>query len=118
MGGARLMGKDGIGGSQQAAVGIGEAVHLRRKGCCYQQSLDWVPRWLPTFLKVWVWGGERLEQLLGLLDSLPQRFMELEDAQEQERKAHVLSVTRLEGQSRALDGKARSYADQGEVLCV
>ncbi|XP_066487405.1 C-Jun-amino-terminal kinase-interacting protein 4-like [Tiliqua scincoides] len=41
-----------------------------------------------------------------------ERFMELEDALEQERKAHVLSVTRLEGQSRALDLKARSYADQ------
>ncbi|KAJ6653278.1 hypothetical protein lerEdw1_009367, partial [Lerista edwardsae] len=41
-----------------------------------------------------------------------ERFMELEDALEQERKAHVLSVARLEGQSRALDGKARSYADQ------
>lgn len=59
-----------------------------------------------------------MERLLGLPNSLPQRFMELEDALEQERKAHVLSVTQLEGQSRALDLKARSYADQGEMLCV
>ncbi|XP_054850931.1 C-Jun-amino-terminal kinase-interacting protein 4-like [Eublepharis macularius] len=41
-----------------------------------------------------------------------ERFMELEDAMEQERKAHTTTVTRLEGQSRALEGKARSYADQ------
>lgn len=59
-----------------------------------------------------------MKQLLGLANSLLQRFMELEDALEQERKAHALSVMRLEGQSRALDGKARSYADQGEMLCV
>ncbi|XP_053217108.1 C-Jun-amino-terminal kinase-interacting protein 4-like isoform X1 [Podarcis raffonei] len=41
-----------------------------------------------------------------------ERFMELEDAMEQERKAHAAAVSRLEGQSRALEGKARSYADQ------
>ncbi|KAH0626458.1 hypothetical protein JD844_001445 [Phrynosoma platyrhinos] len=41
-----------------------------------------------------------------------QRFMELEDAMEQERKMHVTAMNRLEGQTRALDGKARSYADQ------
>ncbi|XP_061445620.1 C-Jun-amino-terminal kinase-interacting protein 3-like isoform X2 [Rhineura floridana] len=41
-----------------------------------------------------------------------ERFMELEDAMEQERKVHVTAVSRLEGQSRALEGKARSYADQ------
>lgn len=44
--------------------------------------------------------------------------MELEDAMEQERKAHTAAVTRLEGQSRALEGKARSYADQGEAALL
>nr|XP_008115419.1 PREDICTED: C-Jun-amino-terminal kinase-interacting protein 4 [Anolis carolinensis] len=41
-----------------------------------------------------------------------ERFMELEDAMEQERKAHGTALNRLEGQTRILDGKARSYADQ------
>ncbi|XP_063157352.1 C-Jun-amino-terminal kinase-interacting protein 4-like [Candoia aspera] len=41
-----------------------------------------------------------------------ERFMELEDVMEQERKAHSVAVSQLEGQSRALEGKARSYADQ------
>nr|XP_060636357.1 C-Jun-amino-terminal kinase-interacting protein 4-like isoform X2 [Anolis sagrei ordinatus] len=41
-----------------------------------------------------------------------ERFMELEDAMEQERKAHGTAMNRLEGQTRTLDGKARSYADQ------
>ena len=42
-----------------------------------------------------------------------QHFMELEDVMEQERKAQATTMTRLEGQRRALEGKARSYADQG-----
>ncbi|XP_077170216.1 C-Jun-amino-terminal kinase-interacting protein 3-like [Paroedura picta] len=41
-----------------------------------------------------------------------ERFMELEDATELEHKAHAAAMTRLEGQSWALEGKARSYADQ------
>ncbi|XP_072832874.2 C-Jun-amino-terminal kinase-interacting protein 3 [Pogona vitticeps] len=41
-----------------------------------------------------------------------ERFMELEDVMEQERKAHSAAVGRLEGQSRVLEGKARNYADQ------
>ncbi|XP_034275406.1 C-Jun-amino-terminal kinase-interacting protein 4-like isoform X2 [Pantherophis guttatus] len=41
-----------------------------------------------------------------------ERFMELEDMMDQERKAHSTAVSQLEGQSRILDSKARSYADQ------
>lgn len=33
---------------------------------------------------------------------------------DQERKAHSTAVSQLEGQSRILDSKARSYADQGK----
>lgn len=40
--------------------------------------------------------------------------MELEDVMDQERKAHSTAVSQLEGQSRILDSKARSYADQGK----
>ncbi|XP_015269872.1 PREDICTED: C-Jun-amino-terminal kinase-interacting protein 4-like [Gekko japonicus] len=36
-----------------------------------------------------------------------ERFMELEDVMEQEHKVHAATTTRLEGQSRALEGKAR-----------
>uniref|UniRef100_A0A670YZB0 RH1 domain-containing protein n=1 Tax=Pseudonaja textilis TaxID=8673 RepID=A0A670YZB0_PSETE len=41
-----------------------------------------------------------------------ERFMELEDVMDQERKAHSTAVSQLEGQSRILENKARSYADQ------
>ncbi|XP_074874002.1 C-Jun-amino-terminal kinase-interacting protein 4-like [Carettochelys insculpta] len=41
-----------------------------------------------------------------------ERYMELEDTVEQERKGHRAALSRLEGQSRYLDEKARSYADQ------
>ncbi|KAL7977450.1 hypothetical protein Chor_009399 [Crotalus horridus] len=41
-----------------------------------------------------------------------ERFMELEDVMDQERKAHSTAVSQLEGQSRILESKARSYADQ------
>ncbi|XP_070584964.1 C-Jun-amino-terminal kinase-interacting protein 4-like isoform X2 [Erythrolamprus reginae] len=41
-----------------------------------------------------------------------ERFMELEDVMDQERKAHSTAVSQLESQSRILDNKARSYADQ------
>ncbi|XP_058035473.1 C-Jun-amino-terminal kinase-interacting protein 4-like isoform X2 [Ahaetulla prasina] len=41
-----------------------------------------------------------------------ERFMELEDMMDQERKAHSTAVSQLEAQSRILDSKARSYADQ------
>ncbi|KAG8140518.1 hypothetical protein E2320_003203 [Naja naja] len=41
-----------------------------------------------------------------------ERFMELEDVVDQERKAHSTAVSQLEGQSRILENKARSYADQ------
>lgn len=40
--------------------------------------------------------------------------MELEDVMDQERKAHSTAVSQLEGQSRILESKARSYADQGK----
>ncbi|XP_019356457.1 C-Jun-amino-terminal kinase-interacting protein 4 isoform X2 [Alligator mississippiensis] len=41
-----------------------------------------------------------------------ERYMELEDAVEQEQKGHRAVLTLLEGQSRLLEGKARAYADQ------
>ncbi|XP_042712133.2 C-Jun-amino-terminal kinase-interacting protein 4-like isoform X2 [Chrysemys picta bellii] len=41
-----------------------------------------------------------------------ERYMELEDAVEQERKGHKAALSRLDGQSRRLEEKARSYADQ------
>ncbi|TFJ99338.1 dynein heavy chain domain-containing protein 1 [Platysternon megacephalum] len=41
-----------------------------------------------------------------------ERYMELEDAVEQERKGHKAALSRLDGQSRRLEDKARSYADQ------
>ncbi|XP_038237036.1 C-Jun-amino-terminal kinase-interacting protein 3-like isoform X2 [Dermochelys coriacea] len=41
-----------------------------------------------------------------------ERYMELEDAVEQERKGHRAALSRLDGQSRRLEEKARSYADQ------
>ncbi|XP_067388834.1 C-Jun-amino-terminal kinase-interacting protein 4-like [Emydura macquarii macquarii] len=41
-----------------------------------------------------------------------ERYMELEDAVEQERKGHTVALSRLDGQSRRLEEKARSYADQ------
>uniref|UniRef100_A0A8C3T7V5 RH1 domain-containing protein n=1 Tax=Chelydra serpentina TaxID=8475 RepID=A0A8C3T7V5_CHESE len=43
-----------------------------------------------------------------------ERYMELEDAVEQERKGHRAALSRLDGQSRRLEEKARSYADQCE----
>uniref|UniRef100_A0A674K3C9 RH1 domain-containing protein n=1 Tax=Terrapene triunguis TaxID=2587831 RepID=A0A674K3C9_9SAUR len=43
-----------------------------------------------------------------------ERYMELEDAVEQERKGHKAALSRLDGQSRRLEEKARSYADQCE----
>nr|XP_056719717.1 C-Jun-amino-terminal kinase-interacting protein 4-like [Euleptes europaea] len=55
---------------------------------------------------------EQYERERGGRKRAEERFMELEDAMEQERKAHAATVTRLEGQSRALEGKARSHADQ------
>ncbi|CAM5130897.1 unnamed protein product [Natator depressus] len=41
-----------------------------------------------------------------------ERYMELEDAVEQEHKGHRAALSRLDGQSRRLEEKARSYADQ------
>uniref|UniRef100_A0A8C8SDC4 Uncharacterized protein n=2 Tax=Pelusios castaneus TaxID=367368 RepID=A0A8C8SDC4_9SAUR len=41
-----------------------------------------------------------------------ERYMELEDAVEQERKGHKVALSRLDGRSRRLEEKARSYADQ------
>ncbi|XP_074926832.1 C-Jun-amino-terminal kinase-interacting protein 4-like isoform X3 [Chelonoidis abingdonii] len=41
-----------------------------------------------------------------------ERYMELEDVVEQERKGHKAALSRLDGQSRRLEEKARSYADQ------
>ncbi|XP_048374118.1 C-Jun-amino-terminal kinase-interacting protein 4-like isoform X1 [Sphaerodactylus townsendi] len=55
---------------------------------------------------------EQYERERGGRKRAEERFMELEDTMEQERKAHAATVARLEGQSRALEGKARSYADQ------
>ncbi|XP_075771164.1 C-Jun-amino-terminal kinase-interacting protein 4-like isoform X2 [Pelodiscus sinensis] len=41
-----------------------------------------------------------------------ERYMELEDVVEQERKGHRAALSRLDGQSRRLEEKARSSADQ------
>ena len=62
-----------------------------------------------------LWQSTHLYLAANLLCFLiPQKFIEFEDSQEQEKKELQLRVEALESQTRQLELKAKNYADQSK----